>query len=403
MRALVRRLAAAAAATALPLSPRRCKTTSAQYVAARARDATFEKLMDGYKNLLKVAAVQDLVLASPGGALPLSFLSSAAQKLHLNRSAAYFVRRYPHVFSVSGDAATDQIVRLTEAAVEISRQESLAATATAAGGLAVERLVRLLSMSPSRTVPLRAVFKVWRELGLPDDFEDSVISRNPRVFSVRDNPREPNTHLLQLAGEAPCFAPAVEQWRNQELAKKPEEVEEEQLRYAFKQEFPPGMKLGKNFRAAVKEWQRLPYLGPYDAAAAAGGGRTKAALRRLEKRAVGIAHEFLDLTVEKMVEVEKMSQFRKWLAIDLNIRDLFLDHPGIFYLSTKGRRHTVFLREAYDRGRLVNPNPLYDARRKLLHLVLLGKRGSAVSAGGAAGSDQMFAEMGPKMKNSQEN
>ncbi|CAA6666616.1 unnamed protein product [Spirodela intermedia] len=386
MRALVRRLAAAAA---LPLSPRRCKTTSAQYVAARAMDATFEKLMDGYKNLLKVTAVQDLVLASPSGALPLSFLSSAAQKLHLNRGAPYFVRRYPHIFSVSGDAAAEQTVRLTEAAAEISRQESLAAADAAA--LAVERLVRLLSMSPSRTVPLRAVFKVWRELGLPDDFEDSVISRNPRVFSLRDNPREPNTHLLQLVGEVPTLTPAVERWRNQELAKKVKKTEEEdeEIRYAFKQEFPPGMKLKKNFRAAVKEWQRLPYPGPYDGggvAAGGGGGRTKAALRRLEKRAVGIAHEFLDLTVEKMVEVEKMSQFRKWLAIELNIRDLFLDHPGIFYLSTKGKKHTVFLREAYDRGRLVNPNPLYDARRNLLHLVLLGKRGSADSAGEAGGA-----------------
>ncbi|KAA8546891.1 hypothetical protein F0562_003320 [Nyssa sinensis] len=95
----------------------------------------------------------------------------------------------------------------------------------------------------------------------------------------------------------------------------------------------------------------------------------------LEKRAVGIVHEFLSLTVEKMVEVEKISQFRKWFDIDLNIRDLFLDHPGMFYLSTKGKRHTVFLREAYERGCLIDPNPVYDARRKLLDLVVLGRRG----------------------------
>ena len=84
---------------------------------------------------------------------------------------------------------------------------------------------------------------------------------------------------------------------------------------------------------------------------------------------------FLSLTVEKMVEVEKISHFRKWFGIELNIRDLFLDHPGIFYLSTKGKRHTVFLREAYERGCLIQPNPVYDARRKLLDLVILGRRG----------------------------
>ncbi|TQE11999.1 hypothetical protein C1H46_002393 [Malus baccata] len=43
----------------------RYKTTSSEYVASRARDPTFEKLMDKYKNLLKVIAVQDLILARP--------------------------------------------------------------------------------------------------------------------------------------------------------------------------------------------------------------------------------------------------------------------------------------------------------------------------------------------------
>lgn len=102
---------------------------------------------------------------------------------------------------------------------------------------------------------------------------------------------------------------------------------------------------------------------------------SKNAVMRLEKRAVGIVHEFLSLTVEKMVEVEKISHFRKWFGIELNIRDLFLDHPGMFYLSTKGKKHTVFLREAYERGCLIEPNPVYDARRKLLDLVVLGRRG----------------------------
>ncbi|KAL0320121.1 UNVERIFIED_CONTAM: protein WHAT'S THIS FACTOR 1, chloroplastic [Sesamum radiatum] len=94
--------------------------------------------------------------------------------------------------------------------------------------------------------------------------------------------------------------------------------------------------------------------------------RTKSRMMRMEKREVGIVHEFLSLTLEKMVEVEKISHFRKWVGIDLNVRDLFLDHPGMFYLSTKGKRHTVFLREAYERGCLI------EAGRKLLDLALLG-------------------------------
>lgn len=146
-------------------------------------------------------------------------------------------------------------------------------------------------------------------------------------------------------------------------------------RYGFKQQFPPGMRLTKIFRSKLKEWQCLPYVGPYEPFDG-GVRRSREGLKRMEKRAVGIVHEFLSLTVEKMADVEQVSQFRKWFGIDLNIRDLFLDHPGIFYVSTKGKRHTVFLREAYEKGRLVEPNPIYDSRMKLLELVAMRRRGA---------------------------
>ncbi|XP_028073654.1 protein ROOT PRIMORDIUM DEFECTIVE 1-like [Camellia sinensis] len=104
-----------------------------------------------------------------------------------------------------------------------------------------------------------------------------------------------------------------------------------------------------------------------------GKKKSKSGKMGLEKRAVGIVHEFLSLMVEKMVEAERISHFRRWFGIDLNVRDLFLVHPGMFYLSTKGKK--VFLREAYERGCLIEPNPGYNARRKLLDLVLMGRRG----------------------------
>lgn len=347
-----------------PPASTRPKTTSAQHVAARSIDPTFEKLMDKYKHLFKVIAVQDLILASPNEALPLPLLSSAAQRLHLNRGALAFLRSFPHVFSLDFSFPSEPLIRLTPAATQISRLESAAAASST--GAAIDRLCRLLSMSPSRSVPLRAVFKVWRELGLPDDFEDSIIARNPQIFTLRDNPKEPNTHILHLSIPSPRFTPAVDQWRSEEQV---------EVKYAFKQGFPPGMQLTKTFRSRLKEWQLMPYATPYDPNPIGGegdGGRARMA--RMEKRAVGVVHEFLSLTVEKMVEVEKVSQFRKWLGMEVNIRDLFLDHPGMFYLSTKGKRHTVFLREGYEKGRLIHPNPIYDARMQLFHLLLLGKR-----------------------------
>ncbi|KAK1273871.1 hypothetical protein QJS04_geneDACA019194 [Acorus gramineus] len=331
----------------------RTKTTTAQDVAARAMDPTFERLMDGYKNLLKVVSVRDLILSSPDKSLPLEHLDNLSQKLHLNKGSLHFIRKYPHIFSFS-----KPLLNLTDAAIEIHRRESAAIEATAPA--VIDRLVRLLSMATAtaHSVPLRAVIRIRRELGLPDDFERTIISRNPDFFTLRDNPRERNTHILILNPNPSCFnfTPAVETWREME--------------FAFKNGYPPGMRVNRGFRAKVKAWQRLPYPGPYEA-----GRRSRAGIGWMEKRAVGIVHEFLNLTVEKMVEVEKVSHFRECFGIQMNMRDLFLDHPGIFYLSTKGNVHTVFLREAYEKGCLIEPNPVYEARRELLRLVIMGQRG----------------------------
>ncbi|PQM42984.1 protein ROOT PRIMORDIUM DEFECTIVE 1 isoform X1 [Prunus yedoensis var. nudiflora] len=197
----------------------RLKTTSSQYVASRARDPTFEKLMDKYKNLLKVIAVQDLILANPiNPELSLDFLSRLSQKLHLNRGAVSFLRKYPHIFHIYHDPMKSQtFCRLTDAAIQISKEE--AEVINASLPLVVDRLVRLLSMSRSRMLPLRAVLKVGMELGLPDDFEDSVISRNSHLFQLCDA-HEPNTHNLKLFDVIPDkFTAAVENWRVEEYCK----------------------------------------------------------------------------------------------------------------------------------------------------------------------------------------
>ncbi|KAM3362732.1 protein ROOT PRIMORDIUM DEFECTIVE 1 [Capsicum galapagoense] len=369
----------AAAATTVLL---RRKTTSAEYVSSRNRDPTFEKLMDKYKNLFKVIAIQDLILgATTNAAVPagvsVDFLNRLSQRLHLNRGATHFLRKYPHIFHIFHHPTKLQpYCTLTENALKISRQEATAINDTLP--VVVNRLVRLLSISVTKTLPLRAIFKVFRELGLPDDFEDSVILKKSDLFALVDSGNEPNTHSLKFAGDnipKGELVAAVDNWRVLECCKEDIGVDRNEILYSFKHSYPPGMKLRRSFKAKVKEWQQLKYVGPYEEVEIGEKRKNKIGMMEMEKRAVGIVHEFLSLTVEKMVEVEKISHFRKWFGIDLNIRDLFLDHPGIFYLSTKGYRHTVFLREAYERGCLIEPNPVYEARRKLLDLVILGRRG----------------------------
>ena len=62
------------------------------------------------------------------------------------------------------------------------------------------------------------------------------------------------------------------------------------------------------------------------------------------------------------------------MNLPMKLKDFLLQYQGIFYVSTKGnygKLHTAFLKEAYRKGKLIDPNDLYLARRKLGELVLL--------------------------------
>ncbi|KAK9150763.1 hypothetical protein Syun_009072 [Stephania yunnanensis] len=193
--------------------------------------------------------------------------------------------------------------------------------------LTIERLVRLLAMSVSRSLAFRVVFKVWKEPGLPDEFKDSLDCR----LSIHN------------------FSAHVENWRKNDCENESSKIDDELgIGFGFKNEFSREMRLSKDFRRRVKELYRLAYVGSYESFSGSEGKKLSwCGIKVLEKRVARIVHEFLSLTVAKMVEVEWISLFRKWFGIDLNIWDLFLDHLGIFYLSIKGNRHMIFLREAY--------------------------------------------------------
>ncbi|KAL3721719.1 hypothetical protein ACJRO7_034114 [Eucalyptus globulus] len=262
----------------------RTKTTSARYVASRARDPTFKKLMEKYKSLLKVVAIQDLFLASsnPSSSISLDFLNRLSQKLRLNRGAASFLHKYPHIFQIFYDTNKSQsFCKLTNAAIIIALEVSQAIKASMP--LVVDRLLRLLLMTSKKSLPLCAAFKVWRELCLPDDFEDSVISRNSNLFRHCDG-HEPNTHILKLADVVPeksHLTAAVENWRVIECCREDSHVDRTEIRFSFKHGFPPAIRLSKDWKAKAQEWQRLPYVGPYEGIREK--RKSKAAIMVLEK------------------------------------------------------------------------------------------------------------------------
>lgn len=164
------------------------------------------------------------------------------------------------------------------------------------------------------------------------------------------------------------------------LDRRSQRIDAENIRFSFLINFPPGFKIGKYYKIAVWKWQRLPYWSPYEDVSGY-DMRSLEAQKRMEKRGVAMIHELLSLTVENKLTLEKIAHFRMAMDLPKKLKEFLLRHQGIFYISTRGNHgklHTVFLREAYRKGELIEPNELYLARRRLAQLILLSPRKARV-------------------------
>jgi hypothetical protein len=198
----------------------------------------------------------------------------------------------------------------------------------------VQRLKKLLMLSKSGTLNMHALWLIRRELGLPDDFRSSILPKHQHDLSLES----PDTLALVSWDEELAIA-KIEEWREKEYTEK--WLSESETKYAFPINFPTGFKIEKGFREKLKNWQRLPYTKPYEK----DGVHPIDNVEQLEKRIVGILHELLSTTVEKMIPLERLSHFRRAFTMEVNLRELLLKHPGVFYISTKGSTQAVLLRE----------------------------------------------------------
>lgn len=229
-------------------------------------------------------------------------------------------------------------------------------------------------MSNTGRLRLEHIRIARRELGLPDDFEYSVILQNPQFFRLFDAKETRNKYIEIVERDPNLTICAIEKLREKEYREKG--IDAEDIKFSFIVNFPPGFKIDKYYRIAVWKWQRLPYWSPYEDVSEY-DLRSLEAQKRMEKRAIATIHELLSLTVEKKISLERIAHFRQAMNLPTKLKDFLLQHQGVFYISTRGnygKLHTVFLREAYKKGELIEPNDLYLARRKLSQLVLLSPR-----------------------------
>ncbi|KAJ4839039.1 hypothetical protein Tsubulata_041158 [Turnera subulata] len=334
----------------------------------RTRDSKLDKLATQLKKLDVMLKFHDLMSNRKRGPfVSLQFMARWTELVGLNVGVGEFVHKYPHVFQVFQHPVRRNLCcRITQRMRDLIQEEEIAVKECEYES--VRRVKKLLMMSQTGTLGVHALRLIRRQLGLPEDFRDSILAKYTDDFRLVD------LETVELVErDADLGVAEVEKWREEECRKK--WLSEFEMCFSFPINFPTGFVIERGSRDRMKNWQRLPYLKPYESKDVV-RVRTCGGVERFEKRAVGLIHELLSLTVEKMVEVERLAHFRKDFGMLVNVRELLLKHPGIFYISTKGSNHTVFLREAYCKGHLIQPNSISAVRRKMLDLVVLGCRNS---------------------------
>ncbi|KAK1284589.1 hypothetical protein QJS10_CPB21g01133 [Acorus calamus] len=246
------------------------------------------------------------------------------------------IERYPTIFRVTGGSRFSPIaVTLTEKAARITAEE--AQVRELMEPIVVKKLRKLLMMSLDCQVSLETIKSIESELGLPGNFRESVIENDlPRKRSNLGGFEEGN--WIAKDGNYDCPS-------------------------AFRLNFPPGFRANVCYLEEVKKWQKLEFPSPY-----LNGRRVDHATPQVRKRMVAVLHELLSLTMERRMSTAQLDALRAEYRLPGKLLLCLVKHHGIFYLTNKGGRSTVFLKEAYQGSHLIDKCPLLRFNDKFLAL-----------------------------------
>lgn len=219
-------------------------------------------------------------------------------------------------------------------------------------------------MSMEKRILLEKIAHLKTDLGLPSEFRDTICQRYPQYFKVVQTERGPALELTHWDPE--LAVSAAEIWEEE---KRVRELEERDLIIDRPPKFnrvklPKGLSLSKGEMRRLSRFRDMPYISPYsDFSGLRSGSPEK------EKHACGVVHEMLSLTVEKRTLVDHLTHFREEFRFSQQLRGMLIRHPDMFYVSLKGDRDSVFLREAYSDSQLIEKDRLLVIKEKLRALV----------------------------------
>jgi hypothetical protein len=219
-------------------------------------------------------------------------------------------------------------------------------------------------MSLEKRIFLEKIAHLGTDFGLPLEFRDTICHRYPQYFTVVPTARGPTLELTHWDPELAVSAAELAEEEN-----RARELEERDLIIDRPPKFnrvslPKGLNLSKGEMRKIYQFRDLPFISPYSDFSALRSGTLEK-----EKHACGVVHEILSLTIEKKTLVDHLTHFREEFRFSQQLRGMLIRHPDMFYVSLKGDRDSVFLREAYRDSQLVDKDRLLLIKEKFRSLV----------------------------------
>ncbi|KAJ7948917.1 Protein ROOT PRIMORDIUM DEFECTIVE 1 [Quillaja saponaria] len=237
------------------------------------------------------------------------------------------IERYPAIFHVGGGNRAPPFVSLTEKAQKIASQEAEASMLMEP--ILVKNLRKLLMMSVDCRVPLAKIELIGSELGLPNDFETSLIPKYPEYFSVKDINGKAclllenwDSSLAVTAREIKLAHEGVLDTARYQRKVRISKDGNFQGPYAFRVSFPVGFRPNMSYLEEFERWQKMEFPSPY-----LNARRFEIADPKARKRVVAVLHELLSLTMEKRMTSAQLDAFHA------EIRPFSMAFMGTFYMS----------------------------------------------------------------------
>lgn len=281
------------------------------------------------------------------------------------------IEKYPTIFRVIGGlhGRCPPAVMLTEKAKKVAALEAEARERMEP--ILIRNLRKLLMLSVDCRLPFENVELIASELGLPDDFRCSIVEKNPQFFKLNKY----NGRLyLHLENWDSSLAVTV---REEGMARQMDAMPSLQSEggkvsragnflgpFAFRINFAAGFRPNVRYLEEVQRWQKLEFPSPY-----LNARRIDTTQQKARKRAVAVLHELLSLTMEKRLTSAQLNAFQFEYRLPTNLLLFLVKHHYIFYITNKGIKSTVILKDAYDGSKLVDKCPLLEFRDKFMALI----------------------------------